>query len=126
MILGIGIDIVHVDRMAHWLENPRLTQRFFHEDELQEALSRGKTAALSLAARFAAKEAFGKALGTGLHGLNLKDIRVANQRTGKPELIVYGTADKNFRDMGGVRIHLSMTHEQDNAVAMVVIEGNRQ
>ncbi len=126
MILGIGIDIVHVNRMEHWLEKPGLRQRFFHEAELDEALSRGKTAALSLAARFAAKEAFGKAMGTGLHGLNLKDIRVVNQRSGKPELMVYGTALNNFHEMGGVRIHLSMTHERDNAVAMVVIEGKTE
>ena len=125
MIIGIGIDIVHVNRMRHWLDNPGLTSRFFHQSELDESLSRGKTAALSLAARFAAKEAFGKALGTGLHGLRLKDIMVQNHRSGKPELVVSGGARDSMEALGGKRIHLSMTHEKDNAVAMVVIEGDK-
>ncbi|WP_319561499.1 holo-ACP synthase [Marispirochaeta sp.] len=126
MILGIGIDIVHVTRMAHWLETPELMDRFFHPSEIDDALRRGKSAALSLAARFAAKEAFGKALGTGLHGLILKEIRVKNNRFGKPDIELLGMAKKALSDFGGTRVHLTMTHERDNAVAMVVLEGEGQ
>jgi holo-[acyl-carrier protein] synthase len=123
MILGIGIDIVHVSRLKHWEGKKGLFQRFFHPQELQDALSRGSSSVTSLAARFAAKEAFGKALGTGLHGLKLKDIQVFNSHNGNPDIALHGTALRAFRNFGGAKLHLSLTHERDNAVAMVVIEG---
>ncbi len=122
MILGIGIDVVHVRRIAHWLTVPGLPERFFHPDELSSAISRGHAVALSLAARFAAKEAFGKAVGTGLRGIKLTDIRVVNNHNGKPEMVLYGTAQEKFRALGCSVIHLSLTHESDNAIAMVVLE----
>jgi holo-[acyl-carrier protein] synthase len=123
MILGLGIDIVHVRRIHHWMNSPGLVERFFHEDEARGARSRGHAEALSLAARFAAKEAFGKALGTGLAGMRLKDIQVINNHNGKPDMILHGTALERFRRMGGARVLVSLTHESDNAVAVVVIEG---
>jgi holo-[acyl-carrier protein] synthase len=122
MIAGIGIDVVHVRRLERWRAIPGLLERYFHPDELQTSLSRGAAAALSLSARFAAKEAFGKALGTGLTGIVLKDIQVINRHNGRPEMIVYGTALAALRRAGADKIHLSMTHERDNAIAMVVLE----
>lgn len=122
MILGTGIDVVHVSRLNRWLKNRKLMERFFHEEEIIASLSRGKSAALSLAARFAAKEAFGKALGTGLKGIALKDILVRNNNEGKPELLVVNSAFTAFVNSGAKRIHLSMTHESDNAIAIVILE----
>jgi holo-[acyl-carrier protein] synthase len=122
MITGIGVDIVHVQRMERWIGKRRLLERFFHGDELAASFSRGGFAAPSLAARFAAKEAFGKALGTGLAGLALKDIVVKNRYNGKPEIHAQGTALSALQKNGADRVHLSLTHEQDNAVAMVVLE----
>lgn len=122
MILGIGVDVVHVRRIAHWLSVAGLPERFFHPDELSSALSRGQGAALSLAARFAAKEAFGKAIGTGLRGIRLADIRILNNHNDKPDMHLYGTALEKFRALGCTTIHLSLTHESDNAIAMVVLE----
>jgi holo-[acyl-carrier protein] synthase len=122
LITGIGVDIVQVRRMRHWRTQPGLVERYFHPDELAAALSRGETADLSLAGRFAAKEAFGKALGTGFEGMVLKDIMVVNHSNGRPELQVFGTALDALRKNGANRLHLSLTHEQDNAVAMVVLE----
>ncbi len=122
MILGVGVDVVHVRRIAHWLMVPGLPERFFHPDELSSAMSRGHAVALSLAARFAAKEAFGKAVGTGLRGIRLTDIRVVNNHNGKPEMMLYGTAQEKFRALGCSTIHLSLTHESDNAIAIVVLE----
>jgi holo-[acyl-carrier protein] synthase len=122
LITGIGVDIVQVRRMRHWRTQPGLVERYFHPDELAAALSRGGTADLSLAGRFAAKEAFGKALGTGFEGLTLKDIMVVSHSNGRPELQVLGTALEALRKNGANRMHLSLTHEQDNAVAMVVLE----
>ena len=125
MITGIGIDVVHVHRMQRWHNIPGLLERFFHPDELSEVLAKGSGADLSLAARFAAKEAFGKALGTGLAGIVLKDIMVKNRHNGQPEIMVSGTASAALNKSGAVRIHVSLTHERDNAIAMVVLENEK-
>ena len=101
---------------------PGLARRFFHPDELDAALSRGAGADLSLAARFAAKEAFGKALGTGLSGIILKDIMVINHHNGKPEIKILGTALAALEKSKANKAHLSLTHEKDNAIAMVILE----
>ena len=122
MIVGIGVDVVYVHRLKRWQEIPGLLQRYFHEDELAASLERGDAAYLSLAVRFAAKEAFGKALGTGLEGIMLKDVMVKSHRNGRPEMFVKGTALAALEKSGAVTIHLSLTHEKDNAIAMVVLE----
>lgn len=123
MIVGVGLDVVHVNRLERWQKTPGLLDRYFHPEELAAALSRGSTSMLSLAARFAAKEAFGKAIGTGLHGITLKNILVLNNHNGKPCMRLFGNAQVAFERAGGSIIHLSLTHERDNALAMVVIEG---
>jgi holo-[acyl-carrier protein] synthase len=122
LITGIGIDIVQIRRMEFWRQRPGLLERYFHPQELAAVLSRGRDAAHSLAARFAAKEAFGKALGTGFAGIVLKDIMVVSHPNGRPELQVVGTAMEALKKSGANRIHLSLTHERDNAAAMVVLE----
>jgi holo-[acyl-carrier protein] synthase len=123
MITGIGIDIVHIKRMERWLGNAKLLQRFFHPDEIAFALSLGKNASQTLAARFAAKEAFGKALGTGLAEVKLTEITVINKENGKPELKLYGSAQEALEKSGAQRVHISLSHERENALAMVVLEG---
>jgi holo-[acyl-carrier protein] synthase len=122
VITGIGVDVVHVLRMERWRAIPGLPERYFHPDELSAALSRGGGANLSLAARFAAKEAFGKALGTGLAGIVLKDIMVVNHHNGRPGMEVFGSARAALEKNGANRLHISLTHERDNAIAMVVLE----
>jgi holo-[acyl-carrier protein] synthase len=122
MIVGIGVDLVLARRLERWLNTPGLSERYFHPQELSEARSRGAGAARSLAARFAAKEALGKALGTGLSGLVLRDINVVNRSNGNPELELEGTALSALKRSGTAKVHLSLTHEQEYAVAMVVLE----
>ncbi|AEJ19349.1 holo-ACP synthase [Gracilinema caldarium] len=122
MIKGIGVDVVHVHRLEHWIKVPGLLERYFHPYELETARSRGHGMAVSLAARFAAKEAFGKALGTGLKDIVLKDIMVVNRHNGQPEIEVFGTALTALQKSGANKIHLSLTHEHDNAIAMIVLE----
>jgi holo-[acyl-carrier protein] synthase len=122
MITGIGIDIVQIKRMERWLTNYKLLQRFFHPDEIAFALSLGKNASQTLAARFAAKEAFGKALGTGLANLKLAEITVINENNGKPELKLLGTARQALEKSGAHKVHISLSHEKENALAMVVLE----
>jgi len=120
--------MVLTGRLLRWLSAPRLLERFFHPRELEAALSKsaknagGTRSAESLAARFAAKEAFGKALGTGLAGIVLKDIIVVNGNNGKPELQVVNTALAALEKSGANRIHLSLTHEREYAAAVVVLE----
>lgn len=131
MIYGIGVDIVTVSRMEKWLrrsDGRKIVARFFHEQEIADAFSVTKTTALSLSARFAAKEAFGKALGTGLRGLRLKDICVKSAYNGKPSLQVYGTAQKAAKTAGISKIFVSLSHEKELAIAVVVLEtdGSRQ
>lgn len=124
MIRGIGIDVVQVSRMRAWIDRPELLTRFFHPSEVESVMNRGDGSVLSLSARFAAKEAFGKALGTGLRNLSLREVYVSNDELGKPALQLEGSALEAMRRIGGDRVFLSLTHEQDNAIAMIVIEGD--
>jgi holo-[acyl-carrier protein] synthase len=123
MILGVGVDVVHVGRIRHWESVPGLVERFFHPEEAADARRRGAGESLSLAARFAAKEAFGKALGTGLAGIRLGDIQVVNDKNGRPSILLHGSALARFAAVGGQRVHVSLTHESDNAIAVAIIEG---
>lgn len=122
MIIGIGVDLVDTRRLEKWTDVQGIYSRFFHPKEVEYCLSRGPLAHHSLSARFAAKEAFGKALGTGLSGIALKDIQVVNDESGQPSLVLHDTAKKAFDRRGGVHLHLSLSHDKDSAVAMVVIE----
>ena len=122
MITGIGIDIVEIKRMERWLENKKLLERYFHPDELTTASARHNNEARTLAARFAAKEAFGKAIGTGLENIVLKDIMVYNNEKGKPELKLFNTALEVFNKTGASKVHISLSHEKENAIAMIVLE----
>jgi holo-[acyl-carrier protein] synthase len=122
MIVGIGVDLVFARRLERWRTTPGLLERYFHPQEISVSLSRGAGAAQSLAARFAAKEALGKALGTGLSGLVLRDINVINRGSGKPEMELCGTASSALARSGADKIHLSLTHEREYAIAMVVLE----
>jgi holo-[acyl-carrier protein] synthase len=121
LITGIGVDIVEIQRINRWQKMPGLLERYFHPLELDASLSKS-SAVHSLAARFAAKEAFGKALGTGLAGIALKDIMVINHNNGRPEIRVYNTALAALKKNGANRVHISLTHEKKNAAAMVVLE----
>jgi len=122
MITGVGIDMVYIKRMERWLLNSNLLERYFHPEEIRSVASRGKSGAQSLAVRFAAKEAFGKALGTGLCGITLKDIAVHNDGGGKPELKLTGTARLALDKSGADKVHISLTHERETAIAMIVLE----
>ena len=118
MILGIGVDVVHVRRIHHWLETPGLVDRFFHPDEITASLGRGHAAALSLAARFAAKEAMMKALG---HAYGWREIEVIRGK-GAPTLRLHGRAQQRAAAVGIRHIHLSLSHTATLAIAYVIAE----
>jgi holo-[acyl-carrier protein] synthase len=122
MITGTGCDIAKISRFERWVQNEALARRFFHPEELTVLGRSPRQAAQSLAARFAAKEAYAKALGTGFRGLELRDICVAANKDGKPFLAVYGTALGLLKKNGAGAIHLSLSHDGDYALAFVILE----
>ena len=122
MILGTGIDIVKVSRFSTWANNEKLLSRFFHPEEVKYILSKDKNREETIAARFAAKEALGKALGTGLRGFSLRDICVKKDNLGKPYIELFPAIFEITKSQNHVKIHLSISHEREYACAMVIIE----
>lgn len=124
MIFGLGIDVVEIDRIKRSLERfgERFPQKILTPQE-QRAMARPGMSPASLAARFAAKEAAVKALGTGFaHGITLQDVEVRTLPSGQPEIHFHGAALEYCRLRNIVRAHLSLTHGRDTAAAVVVLE----
>ena len=102
---------------------PRFRVRVFTDGERAYCDARGASSAQHYAARFAAKEAALKALGTGWSGgVGWRDVEVVNDASGRPELILRGTALELFRLSGATRTHLSLSHTAEHAVAQVLLE----
>lgn len=115
MIVGIGIDVVDVERFGVTLKRtPALCDRLFTAFERQRPLA-------SLAARFAAKEALAKALGAP-GGLHWGDAEVRTDDNGRPSLALTGTVARRADELGVVRTHLSLSHDAGIASAVVVLE----
>ena len=126
MIVGTGIDLCEVDRIRKAVDSAhgeRLVERVFTAREI--AYARKKASPYErFAARFAAKEAGMKALGTGWRGgVTWHDFEVANLASGKPTLVLHGRAAEIAEGMGVRNIALSMTHTSEQAMAMVILEG---
>lgn len=126
MIVGIGADIVAVERVRHaWRRHgERLARRILTTEEMNLLTGSGQGEVAFLARRFAAKEAAAKALGTGFRdGVGLRCLAVSNDRRGKPELRLLGGAAQRGKQLGVSEIHLSLSDERDYAVAFVVMVG---
>lgn len=124
MILGIGVDICNVQRLAQLRQKygARFLDRVFTPVE-QERCGIGAACDERYAARFAAKEAYMKALGTGWgQGLTFFDIEVSTEDTGQPRITVSGGAKRVSDERGVATIHISLSHERDNAIAFVILE----
>lgn len=124
MIVGIGIDVVEVVRLAEALERQgeRFVTKVFTERE-RDACGLRADRVLALAARFAAKEACLKALGTGwAEGLGFRDVEVVREGNQPPRLILYGEAVRRAESLGVVRSHVSLTHQPGLAAAVVILE----
>jgi len=124
-IAGVGTDLCRIGRFQQHLERGKLAlvERLFTVGERDYALGK-KSAAAHLAARFAAKEAFLKALGLGLRdGLSWQDIEVVRDALGKPSLKLSGRAAEIVAERQVVATHLSYSHDGDYAVATVILEG---
>lgn len=124
MIIGVGIDNVEIKRMKDillkWVD--RVENRVFTEVELEYSKSKGEPH-VHLAARFAAKEAFFKATGKGLNdGMAWTNVTVSNDSSGKPGITISGKAREIAEAMGVGKVHLSLSHTSDSAVAVVILE----
>lgn len=124
MILSIGIDIVEVYRIRETIaRTPRFAERVFTTQERAYCEGKGAVAAQSYAGRFAAKEAFLKALKTGWRGkITWQDIEVISDLDGVPTLNITGEAKKILKKRGATCVHLSISHTTRNAIAEVILE----
>jgi holo-[acyl-carrier protein] synthase len=124
VIISIGIDIIEVYRIRETLERtPRFAVRVFTEKERAYCEAKGVTSARSYAARFAAKEAFLKALKTGWRGrITWHDIEIVSNEMGVPSLEIRGEARKILENLGANQIHLTLSHTTEHAVAQVILE----
>ena len=129
MIIGLGSDLCNIERIANSLERfgARFEARVFTDTERAKAAKRPLTRAGTYAKRFAAKEAFSKAVGTGFkRGVFMKDIGVVNLPSGQPTLALTGGAKERLDAMvpagHAALIHLTMTDDHPFAMAVVIIE----
>ena len=125
MILGTGIDLIEVTRIrsSHEKFGERFVQRILRPAEIAYCLAH-RDPAPHLAARFAAKEAISKAFGTGLGAqLGWQDLEIGRRESGEPFVILHGGGELLFRQRGATRLHLTLSHTQQYAIAMAVLEG---
>jgi holo-[acyl-carrier protein] synthase len=116
VIIGVGIDVVDIERFRQTLERtPALLERIFTLEERHLGLA-------SLAARFAAKEALAKSLGAPV-GLHWTDARVVTNDDGRPSLEIGGSVQARANDLGVDSFHLSLSHDAGIASAIVIAEG---
>lgn len=116
--ISVGVDIIEISRVAATVDRfgDRFLQRIYTANEI--AYCRGR--APQLAARFAAKEAVMKALGTGTRGVGWREVEVTRKRTGEPGIELHGRAAERAKKLGIDRLALSISHSRDYAVASVV------
>ena len=126
MIVGTGIDIAEVPRIAESMERfgRRFLERVFTPDEIRYCESKANKAE-RYAARFAAKEAAMKAIGTGWkRGVTWQYVEVQRQPGGRPIVVFRGKALEFFQKLGAARAHLSLTHSAEHAIAQIILESD--
>ncbi|MBN2282438.1 MAG: holo-ACP synthase [Deltaproteobacteria bacterium] len=126
MIGSIGIDLVEIERIKRIISkwNGRFLRRIFTESEIAYCES-NREPSRHYAARFAAKEALFKSLGAGIGGeMRFTDVEVRNEGTGRPELELHGTVRDRMKAAGFTAVHVSLSHTDMNAVAVVALEKN--
>ena len=129
MVIGLGTDLVEVERIERSLERfgEQFLRRVYTLGEIAYCQARKKTAAESFAARFAAKEAGAKALGTGIsRGVGWQELEVSRHPGQAPQLILHRRAAEIAAALGIQRLSLSLTHTRGLAMAVVVAEGDKQ
>lgn len=125
MIVGIGCDIIEIERIARAIKSESFIRRVFTADEAAYCQRRGQQAPASFAARFAAKEAVLKALGTGLREGSLQEIAVDNDGLGKPLVQLSGHFAMLAKQLGVKNIQISLSHSRELATAYVIMEDGK-
>ena len=122
MILGIGTDIIEIERVRKAIENPRFLERVYTEGERAYCEARGAQRAASFAARWAGKEAVLKAFGTGLREGRLTEVEIMPDELGCPKADLTGSWAELAEKRGVKRIFVSLSHAQEYATAICVLE----
>ncbi len=125
MIIGLGIDVVKISRIERAVQrfDKRFLYRVYCSKEIEHCMKK-KNPYPSLAGRFAVKEAFVKAIGTGFrNGIRLKQICTLNDKLGAPVVKLLDQAERYFFERGCKEIFVSISHEKDVAVAVVILGG---
>ena len=118
-IKGVGCDIVSIPRFKEKMKNTRFADKIFTEHEQKYFADKQACTAAGL---WAAKEAVSKALGTGFVGFTAKDIEVRHNESGTPQIVLYNGAGARSESIDVRNIHISISHEKEQALAFVVIE----
>lgn len=118
MIIGTGVDLIEISRIATATQNERFNERVYTDAEILET----KKLPHRLAGYFAAKEALLKAMGTGLAGFNWREMEIVHNEAGTPLFQVYGKIAQFLASLKVARIHVSISHCKEYAVAQVILE----
>ena len=122
MIIGVGVDIIEISRIEKAVNfNSLFIQKLFNKNEIDYFESR-KLRPEYIAGRFAAKEAVAKALGTGFREFSMKDIEIDRTSLGKPIVILKGKAKMIAAKNGNYKMHVSISHDRQSAIAYAVLE----
>ncbi len=122
MIAGIGIDLIEVEKIAASIGSEVYLRKVFTEAEIEECRSVSNSAE-RFAGKFAAKEAFMKAVGKGIRqGAWFTQIEVLNEESGAPYVRVNGEMESSMKELGVKTIHVSVTHTKSTAAAVVILE----
>jgi holo-[acyl-carrier protein] synthase len=121
MIFGTGVDIVEIQRFEKLINRHNSLKHIFGEEELEQLAQSNRVA--SFAANFCAKEAFAKALGTGVRGFKLNEVEILRDDLGKPFYKLSGSA-KKITDAAKLKFHVSLSHSLQFAIAFTVAESD--
>ncbi len=123
MIVGIGTDIIEINRIKQAIEkNPNFAERVYTAQEAAYC-QRKRNPWQSYAARFAAKEAVSKAFGTGIGPVGLAEIEIVNAANGQPSVVLHGKAQTLAAERNIRQVHVSLSHSEAYAMATAVLEG---
>ena len=123
MIIGTGVDIVEIGRFKKIKDLKGIAKKILHTNELKEFNKKAKDQYVYLAKKFAFKEAFVKALGTGFREPYYLDrVEIIKDKLGKPSVVTHGEAKEEFKNLGITKAHVSLSDTKNYVVAFVVLE----
>jgi holo-[acyl-carrier protein] synthase len=119
MVIGIGTDIIEIDRVDYAMKSNAFINKVFTKEEMKLIQKKGR---MTSAGNFAGKEAVAKALGTGFRGFSPKDIEILRTEVGLPYVVLYGKALEISKQLGVKNIQISISHCETYAIAYVITQ----